>query len=69
MNTAEKFYKENEQYIDKEFIDTHSGKKYWYIGILVGSDDYYYAMYSKEGGLLSLSCVGTIETHGFELAE
>lgn len=69
MNTAEKFYKANEEYIDKKFVDINTGKEYWYVGLLVGSDDYYYAMYSKEWGLVSLSCVGTISAHGFELVE
>ena len=68
--TADEIYKQSEHLIDKKFIDTHSGKTYYYVGVLIGSDDYYYAMYSKEHGLLSLSCVGDIENSwGMELCD
>ncbi len=60
--------KESEPFIDKKFVD-HRGHEYWFIGPVHGSDDYYYGMYSKEHGLQLLSCVGSIEGHGFTLKE
>lgn len=67
--TADEIYKRVEHLINKRFIEVSTGKKYYYIGVLVCSDDYYYAMYSKKRGLISLSCVGDIESWGFELIE
>lgn len=66
---ADEIYKESEHLINKRFRD-HNGKEYHYVGVLIGDDDYYYAMYSKEHGLLSLSCVGDIENSwGMEVVE
>lgn len=56
-------------FLDKKFVDVKTDKEYTFIGIIVGSDDYYYGMYSKSNGLVSLSCVGSIESFGFELIE
>jgi hypothetical protein len=45
--------------------ETSDGKKYRFIGLIHGSDDYYYGMFSEGGKFLMCSCVGSIEAHGF----
>jgi hypothetical protein len=40
--------------------------EYVLFGIVHGDDDYYYGM-SKPGQLRLLSCVGSIEQHGFKM--
>lgn len=55
--------------LDKQFLEVKTGEKYTFVGVIVGSDDYYYGMESKEHGLMQLSCVGDIEGFGFELIE
>lgn len=69
MTSVYDIYNEVEPFLDKPFIETRTGKKYYLVGVLVGKDDYYYAMYSKEHGLLSLSCVGNLDGWGFQLVE
>lgn len=59
--------KESESLIEAEFRDTRTKKKYVFVGILHGKDDYYYAMRSRRGKMMLLSCVGSPKTHGFEL--
>ena len=54
--------------LDKIFECEHTGKEYVFYGIVWGSDDFYYGMYSEEGSKL-LSCVGNLEGHGFHLKE
>lgn len=61
--------KKTEHLIGKKYIDRNCGGKFTFVGIIVGSDDYYYGMYSKKNGLMQLSCVGDIESFGFELIE
>lgn len=61
--------KKHECLIGKKYLETRTGKKYTFIGIVVGSDDYYYGMYDKKNGLQQLSCVGYIDDFGFELIE
>ncbi len=53
--------------IDRQFKDA-SGRVYTFYGLVHGEDDYYYGMSSPLGGVL-LSCVGSLETHGFTLCE
>ena len=54
--------------IDKTFECERTGKEYVFYGVVCGSDDFYYGMYSKEDSKL-LSCVGSLEGHGFYLKE
>lgn len=61
--------KRTEHLLDKKYIEVSTGKKFMFIGIIVGSDDYYYGLYSKKHGLVSLSCVGDIESFGYEKIE
>lgn len=68
-NTLKQLVEESDPLIGKEFIDNNN-KRYKFIGILVDKDDYYYVMYPSGGlGLKLLSCVGTLESHGFKLLE
>jgi len=57
--------KESEPLFGKKFKDT-DGDVYVFIGVLHGDDDYYYCMWRKENMSL-LSCVGSIEQHGYSL--
>lgn len=50
--------------IEKKFI-SHDDKEFTFFGLVDGSDDYYYGMYSKDHGLRLLSCVGSIDGHGY----
>ena len=44
----------------------YDGKEYVFFGLVHGGDDYYYGMWAKDGGRpMLLSCVGSIEGHGF----
>lgn len=54
---------ENRHRIGQRFKD-HRGHEYSFFGIVDGYDDYYYGMYSKEHGMMLLSCVGSIEDPG-----
>src|SRR3990167_2480719 len=56
--------KKTEHLLDKRFRD-NLGEEFTFFGIVHGSDDYYYGMRGKTMRLLS--CVGSIEGHGFEL--
>jgi len=59
--------KESERLIGKLFRSS-DGDVYTLIGIVHGDDDYYYGMWSKDSAQLELlSCVGSIEGHGFSL--
>jgi len=59
--------KETHHLLDETFINDKC-ELFKFFGIVIGSDDYYYGMYRKEtGGLVLLSCVGSLETHGFKL--
>lgn len=53
--------------IGQPFLD-HKGNEFTFFGPVHGKDDYYYGMYSTQHGLHLLSCVGSIEGHGFRLA-
>lgn len=41
--------------------------EYVFFGVVHGADDYYYGMYSGKSGIQLLSCVGSIEGHGYAL--
>lgn len=41
--------------------------EYIFCGVMHGDDDYYYCMW-KDNDMRLLSCVGSIEQHGFEEA-
>lgn len=58
---------ECEELLDKQFVD-ENGDVFVFYGIVHGSDDYYYGMTGRTGHRL-LSCVGSLETHGYKLAE
>lgn len=58
--------KECRSLIDKKYI-SHDNKEFYFFGVVDGEEDYYYGMYSKEHGLRLLSCVGSIEGHGFTM--
>ena len=55
---------EHEALIGRKFRDTR-GNIYTFFGLVHGDDDYYYGM-SGPAGTQLLSCVGSIEGHGFE---
>lgn len=57
--------KECEGLIGKWYRDG-LGDEYRFYGIVHGDDDYYYGM-AREGKCLLLSCVGSMEGHGFHL--
>lgn len=46
---------------------TENGVYYTFIGIIWGSDDFYYCMMSGDGKIRRLSCVGSIEGYGLTL--
>ena len=45
-----------------------NGDIYTFCGVMWGDDDFYYSMW-REGDMQLLSCVGYIESFGFELVE
>lgn len=60
---------ESEPLLDKRFRD-HKGQEFKFFGVVHGSDDYYYGMLPVGGGSLTLlSCVGSIEGHGYQLVD
>lgn len=58
--------RETEHLLDRRFR-SHDGKVFTFYGIVHARDDYYYGMASLEHGRRLLSCVGSIEGHGYEL--
>lgn len=56
--------KQYEPLIDKRFVD-RNGEVYRFFGVVHGVSDYYYGLSSKQGGVRLLSCVGSLEGHGF----
>jgi hypothetical protein len=59
--------KEAEPLLEQSFINER-GEYFRLFGIVHSQDDYYYGMYSMKHGLKLLSCVGSIEGHGYRLA-
>jgi hypothetical protein len=59
--------KECEPLFDKIYLD-RNGEECVFVGVLWGSDDFYYVMWNIKTGKSSLlSCVGSIEGHGYIL--
>lgn len=56
--------KETETLLDKKFMNER-GEVFKFFGVVHASDDYYYGMWSNDHGMRLLSCVGSIEGHGF----
>ena len=52
---------------DRRFIC--DGKKYTFVGLLRGSDDYYFCMDHIDVGIQLFSCVCNLDTYGFVLIE
>lgn len=63
-DTWQKIVRENDSQIGQWF-NSHDHKLFRFFGIVHGDDDYYYGMWSKKDGLRLLSCVGSIEGHGY----
>jgi hypothetical protein len=59
--------KEAEPLMDRMFRG-HDGNDYCFFGVVHAKDDYYYGMH-RAGALTLLSCVGSIEGHGYTLVE
>lgn len=60
---------ESRPLIGKEFVDSHGGR-FVFFGVVDGEDDYYYGMWSRQKRRLALlSCVGSIEGHGYTLGD
>jgi hypothetical protein len=55
--------KESEAFFDKQYVNDN-GDEFTFFGVVHAKDDYYYGMNGKSG-LRLLSCVGSLETHGF----
>lgn len=56
---------ECENLLGKQYRD-NKGHFYTFFGLVHSNDDYYYGMW-RPGEMNLLSCVGSMETHGFEL--
>ena len=56
--------KEESHRIGQQFRDG-LGHEWIFFGLVHGDDDYYYGMW-REGKLSLLTCVGSIEGHGFK---
>ena len=54
--------------IGKRFASKDGGR-YRFFGVVHGDDDDYYGMHSSGKGLVLLSCVGSLESHGFEVSD
>ena len=59
-----KIVKESSPLLGKKFIN--NGRTYTFVGIVYSNDGYYYLM-SYMWGYMRLSCVSSIEDHGFVL--
>lgn len=55
--------KEVEHLFNSTYIG-YNGQEYTFFGLVHAGDDYYYGMSNKNGVML-LSCVGSIEGHGY----
>jgi hypothetical protein len=60
--------KKSQHLLDRHFI-SYDKKKFIFIGFIYTADDFYYGMWSKTSGLRLLSCVGSIEGHGYTLID
>lgn len=59
---------EVEHLIGRQYRDK-SGQEFYFYGLVHGDDDYYYGMCSETSKHRLLSCVGSIEGHGFTLID
>lgn len=57
--------KESEPFFGKTYRDER-GHKFVFFGLVHAEDDYYYGMV-RNGVVHLLTCVGSLETHGYEL--
>ena len=62
---------ENEHLIGKKFAYNDGyGTYHIFVGVMHGDDDYYYVMFEIASERCKfLSCVGSLETHGYELVK
>lgn len=61
--------KESEHLLNKRFIDD-KGQEFYFFGIVIGDDDYYYGMGGFAGTEYRLvSCVAFLEKWGYVLCE
>jgi hypothetical protein len=67
LKTLESILEEEQKNFEKLYNDD-SGNVYRFIGVLIAENDYYYSMMPCDGSrkLRLLSCVGGIESYGFE---
>lgn len=56
--------KEAEPFLNEPFLD-ENGKQFIFFGIVHSKDDYYYGVIDQERNVKLLSCVGSLETHGY----
>ena len=61
-----KIIEKSEPMLDSLFTDG-DGAVHRFIGVMYSSDDYYYCMMSMAGELRRLTCVGSIESFGFDI--
>ena len=62
-----KIIEESNPLIDRRYVD-EKGNVWNFFGVVHGGDDFYYGMWREEHMVL-LSCVGSIEGHGFKLLD
>lgn len=60
--------KEHEPLHRRVFMGPH-GERFSFSGVMDGMDDYYYVMWSPKYGYRMLSCVGSLEGHGYTLVQ
>ncbi len=58
--------RDNEANIERRYC-SYDSKEFTFFGIVHTNEDYYYGMFDKANGLRLLSCVGSIEGHGYTL--
>ena len=59
---------ESETILGRDFKD-RNGEIYRFFGLVWSDDDFYYGMFSNSNNMRLLSCVGSIDGHGFTLIE
>jgi hypothetical protein len=64
-----KIINESDPFFDKKYLN-RDGEECVFVGVLWGSDDFYYTMWNLKTSQCSLlSCVGSIEGHGYKLKD